>query len=188
MKHQALSNNRSPFITWLYVGIPVLFLITAPMHFIYEWTGEPLVIGLFAPVNESPWEHLKLTFLPMLLWWVVGYLAFGKKSGYPLTHAIVSCAVAEIVSLLFVLSFFYTYTGALGVESLAVDIASVLVGLCIAVVLAVHIVRHAAPRGFWAFISVLVLLGLLFVFVFFTVFPPHLPAFLDRNTGTYGLM
>ena len=33
-------------------------------HFMYEWTGENAIAGLFFPINESTWEHLKLIFFP----------------------------------------------------------------------------------------------------------------------------
>ena len=53
------------------------FLLTAlagtALHFAYDWCLSPLV-GLFAPVNESVWEHLKLLFWPFL------------AAGFALTH------------------------------------------------------------------------------------------------------
>ncbi len=35
------------------------------LHFLYTWLPIPLV-GVFAPVGESPWEHLKLLYWPWL--------------------------------------------------------------------------------------------------------------------------
>ena len=187
MKQKDSATKRSAFLTWALIGIPVLFLVAAPLHFVCDWAGKAAVVGFLAPVNESPWEHLKLTFWPVLLWWIIGWLTVGKKHRYPFARAAVSCAVAEIVSLLFTLSFFYTYTGALGVESLIVDIISVLVALFVGILLAVHVVRRSAPGGVSGFIAVLALLALAAVFIYFTVSPPHVPVFLDRNTGAYGL-
>ena len=37
-------------------------------HFVYEWSGNNPVVGLFCAVNESTWEHIKLLFFPMLLY------------------------------------------------------------------------------------------------------------------------
>lgn len=37
-------------------------------HFFYEWSGENTFIGMFCPVNESVWEHLKLIYTPYLIW------------------------------------------------------------------------------------------------------------------------
>lgn len=28
------------------------------LHFVYEWSGSAVIVGLFAPVNESVWEHI----------------------------------------------------------------------------------------------------------------------------------
>lgn len=187
MKNTPAASKRHAFVTWMLVGIPVLFLLASPLHFIYDWTGKSLIVGFLAPVSESPWEHLKLVFWPILVWWLVGYLTIGRKARYPLGKAAVSCAVTEIVALLIVLSFFYTYTGALGVESLIVDIASLLLALFAAILLAVHIVTRRSPGRLSACIAILLILGLMAVFVYFTVSAPHLPLFLDTNTGTYGI-
>ena len=47
----------------------ILFTLTAGilLHFSYEWSMENPFVALFAPVNESVWEHLKLLFFPFLL-------------------------------------------------------------------------------------------------------------------------
>ena len=48
---------------WLAFVIAVL--AGTGLHFLYDVCPVPLV-GLFAPVNESVWEHLKLFFWPTL--------------------------------------------------------------------------------------------------------------------------
>ena len=48
---------------WLAFGIAVL--AGTGLHFLYDVCPAPLV-GLFAPVNESVWEHLKLLYWPFL--------------------------------------------------------------------------------------------------------------------------
>ena len=48
---------------WLAFGIAVL--AGTGLHFLYDVCPVPLV-GLFAPVNESVWEHLKLLYWPFL--------------------------------------------------------------------------------------------------------------------------
>mgnify|MGYP000537345779 CR=1 FL=1 len=46
------------------------FLLTAlagsALHFAYDLCPSPLV-GLFCPVSESVWEHLKLLYAPFLV-------------------------------------------------------------------------------------------------------------------------
>ena len=129
MQRSNSSGKKGPFILWLLSGIPALFVIASPLHFLYGWTGSNIIAGLFVPVNESPWEHLKLAFWPIVLWWIIGYIAFARKDKGGFPRAAVACAVCTTVCLLAIIAFFYTYTGALGTESLILDILSLLLGL-----------------------------------------------------------
>lgn len=181
------TSKKDPFVMWMILGIPVLFLIASPLHFVYEWTGKNIVAGLFAPVNESPWEHLKLTFWPVLIWWLVGYLAIMRKKEYGFPRAALTCAVTELFSVVFTLAFFYTYTGALGAESLLVDIIGLFFGLFLGILLARHIYKHTKPGMFAAFVCVVVILVMAAAFLWFTFETPHLPVFKDPPTGTYGI-
>ena len=40
-------------------------LLGIGLHALYAWRPIPL-LGLFSPVNESVWEHLKLLYWPFL--------------------------------------------------------------------------------------------------------------------------
>ena len=51
---------------WLIIGSIFIGLIGPVLHFAFELTNW-IPIAIFAPVNESPWEHLKLTFWPAML-------------------------------------------------------------------------------------------------------------------------
>lgn len=75
------------------------------MHFFYDWSGKNPVVALFAPYNESTWEHLKLLFFPVLIYSVFQYAYIGKQySGY------LTGRLAGIVSgALMIVIIFYTY-------------------------------------------------------------------------------
>ncbi|MFQ7549323.1 MAG: DUF6512 family protein [Blautia marasmi] len=49
------------------IGILFTILLGSLSHFFNEWSGNFFLVGLFSPVNESVWEHLKLLFFPALL-------------------------------------------------------------------------------------------------------------------------
>lgn len=63
---------------WL--GLVLFSILSIPLHFSYAWLGKLNMVGMFTPINESIWEHLKLLFWPLLLWWGIGYLIFVIKS------------------------------------------------------------------------------------------------------------
>ena len=50
------------------IGFVFVSVIGTLAHFVFEWSGNNTVVGLFCPINESPWEHLKLIFFPYLIW------------------------------------------------------------------------------------------------------------------------
>ena len=63
------------------IGILFVSVAGTLLHFVYDWSGQNPLVGFFAPVNESTWEHMKLLFFPMLLY---GLVAVPKlKSAYP---------------------------------------------------------------------------------------------------------
>ena len=54
-------------------GILFVSIVGTLWHFVYEWSGQNPIVGLFFPVNESTWEHMKLLFFPMLLYTLYAY-------------------------------------------------------------------------------------------------------------------
>ena len=49
---------------WLIIGL-LSILAGSALHFLYDLWPNPLT-AVFAPVNESVWEHLKLLYWPFL--------------------------------------------------------------------------------------------------------------------------
>lgn len=171
------SIQKKPGRLWILAGIPVLFLAAGPMHFVYDWSGNSLMVGLFAPVNKSVWEHQKLFFWPMLVWWLSYYSIIGKKKGISAAQWCVPLALSEIGCLVVILSFFYTYTGAFCIESLLLDIVSLLLGLAAGQVLALHVYQRVEIRVYWLYFPVFLLTFMAAAFVIFTFYPPRIPLF-----------
>lgn len=169
------------------ISIPILFILSGPMHFLYEFTGKLAIIGAIAPVTESPWEHLKLVFYPILVWWIIFYFRARKKEGFSKEKWIVSTAAASLTAPLTIILFFYSYIGAFGVEILALDIFSTLLALAAGQCLAYHLYKYAKPTRIVSILSLAVVIVLIFMFVTFTFGAPHLPLFRDRNTGSFGI-
>ena len=179
-------NTISGYILW---GIPALFVIGSLMHFVYAWSGNLTIVGIFAPVNESVWEHLKMTVWPILLWWLIGYLALSKKNPVSISQWLVSYTVAQIACPLTILAFFYTYTGAFGIDSLFLDIFSLFLGITVGQLLALHIYRKTIIKrnSFLFYFCLVILVILVTAFTVFTFMPPKIPLFMDFSTGKYGI-
>jgi uncharacterized membrane protein len=163
------------------VGAVAVIVTGVLLHFAYGWSGGSRLVAAVAPANESVWEHLKLVLIPVLALGAVEarWVADRRRLWW-----------AKLVEVLaasgFVVAFFYTYTGALGVHSMvAVDIASFLAAVAGGQWLSYRIIT-ATGRPAPLAVSVLAL-GLLVVgFGVLTFKPPHVPLFQEVSTGTYG--
>jgi hypothetical protein len=179
--------RKDQAVQWIYMGIVLLLFISGPMHSAFEGLGRPVFTAAVLPVNESVFEHLKLAFWPLFFWWLLGYVLYIRQGKGDVNRWFLAAMSTIFVSPLFILVFYYTYTGALGIHSLLLDILSLPLSLLIAQSLAVHIYRYArGPR--WAvpaFIAAAIFL--IVVFALFTYQPPRIPMFLDTSTGRYGL-
>ena len=180
-------SSKNTVEKWILLGIPVLSIIGSLMHFVYEWSGNSVLVGIFAPTNESVWEHLKLSFWPALIWWFLGYYFLNKSNGFLTVQWFVSCAIAELVYPLVILSFYYTYTGALGIESLILDIFSFFLAVAVGQGLAFHLFKYAKLSHYSLYIAIVILISLATAFTIFTFGPPHLPMFKESLTGKYGI-
>lgn len=69
-------NKRYKKITGL--GILWTLVLGTLSHFFYQWLHENMLVGLFSPVNESVWEHLKLLFFPALTYMLIEQKVMGK--------------------------------------------------------------------------------------------------------------
>jgi hypothetical protein len=174
----------SRLILW---SIPIIALPAGAMHFLYELSGNMAAVGLFVPVNESVWEHQKLAFLPMLLWWITAFILLRKRHSISALRWFYSAAVAELVSPLFIISFYYIHTGALGLHSLLLDVSSLFIGVMLAQIGGLHAYRYSRLNRIWV-LGIFLMTALLFLaYISFTLAPPHLPLFMDSLTGRYGM-
>jgi hypothetical protein len=157
-------------------------LLGSLLHFTYQGSGRLTVVALFSAVNESPWEHLKLYFFPIVLYIAVEWFLVPNKA------ALLFAKLVQIVAgMVFIEAFFYTYTGALGIESVWVDIFSFVVAMASGYALSYRLVANGVTGRFPAWLSAASIALVMLFFITTTFAPPHLPLFRDSNTGTYGV-
>jgi hypothetical protein len=164
------------------LGAVAVIIAGVLLHFVYDWSGENRLLGAIAPVNESVWEHLKLVSTPVVLLGVVE-AAWGVDRRRLWWAKLVEVVAASV----FIVTFFYTYTGALGVGShVAVDILSFLVAIAGGQWLSYRIIVSQRSRPASLQVSVTALALVVVGFAVLTFTPPHIPLFQDGVTGTYG--
>ena len=170
-------------LRWELQGIIFVFLLGALLHFVFEWSGESRIVGLIASVNESAWEHFKQGFWPMCIYGAIEYKFLrGRTNNFFTAKALAVYLIPTITGLVF-----YGYTAIIGKEILIVDILIFLVAIIIGQLTSYKIMTSARLPEYMNFISPIFIILLALVLMLFTFYPPHLPIFLDANTGTYGI-
>ena len=109
-------NKRYKKITGL--GILWTLVLGTLSHFFYQWSHENILIGLFSPVNESVWEHLKLLFFPALTYMFIEQKVMGKA----MPGLFGKNLLGLFAGLLAMPLLFYGYTAFSGKSILWVDI------------------------------------------------------------------
>lgn len=168
--------------TWSVIGLLWTLAAGNLLHFVYDWTGKSVAAALFAAVNESTWEHMKLLAVPWILFSIVECIVL-RSGGTTAPRA-----AGLLVGLAAIPLLFYGYKGIVGKGSMVVDILI----FQVAVLLAFWVnwtlqKRRQLSGGGWTVLGLLVLLGVWALFLLFTFRAPDLAVFIDPVTGTRGI-
>ncbi len=119
----------------------VISVIGSLLHFVYEWTGRRRLVAVFAAVNESTWEHIKLALSSIFLCTLVDIWFFGDNPNYWLAKSASLLMPIVIIPLIF-----YSYTHFTKKPILPIDIGSFVVASFLAS-LAFVVVLKLPPVG-----------------------------------------
>ena len=156
------------------IGLLFVLITGTLAHFLYGWTGKNIVAGLFTPVNESVWEHMKLIFFPMLL--LSSVAIFLLKNQYPCISSAFYIGILIGTALIPIL--FYAYTAILNTNYLFLDIAVFFISAALAFFVSYKLTLSCKGKPYT--LLSLLLVGVLFAcFLIFTYQPPNVPLFLE---------
>ncbi len=164
-----MRNERLRWI-WGFLFVGVLGVL---FHFAYNFFGQTAIAGLFFPINESIWEHLKLLYFPAVLWWIAeGFLGEKKPRFFA------SRVWALSLALLFIPVAHYTYSGIVGQRYAWVDLGIFFGADLLYFLLAAKFSSGKKDEDEGEnLLSVMVFLVWMFAFFLFTFLPPDLGIF-----------
>lgn len=152
-------------------------------HFLYEFFGYSRIAGIFFPVNESVWEHLKMLFLPYLIWGITEALICREYSKRWFAKA-----TGAAGGMIFITSFYYTSLGIIGKSNEYLNIFSFLAGIFIAFLIENKLIKSSklnCEALNTAGIIIFVITALLFTV--FTFAPPLTELFRSPDNNTFGI-
>ena len=172
-------NNRTNLIKFQIFSAIFAIILGTILHFTYNWSKNNSIVGLFSAINESTWEHLKLLFYPMLITAITGYFIFQDT----FSNFLCSKTIGIIISMLFTVIFFYTYTGIIGTNYAFVNILTFILSVIIGEYLSYILTINNCTFSKIFCISILILLTV--SFFIFTFKPPKINLFKDPITNIY---
>ena len=162
-----MNNQTRCIIRYLFV-----VLLGLVLFFAYDLSGENLIVGLFAPANNSVWETLKLIFFPLLvltLWDL--FISYRNNSAF-----LPARTTGILAGMTFYVVVFYTVTGIIGAVIFWISVIIYLLSIAYAF----WVERKICGKNQWltTTLSIVILIVLVILFVIFTLAPPALGIFL----------
>ncbi len=174
---------KRPLLKWELIGIAVISLFGALLHFVFAWSGGWSPVGVIAAVNESVFEHLKLTYWPALLYAAVENRRLEKS----VNNFVVAKTAGLYVMPLAIMAIFYSYTTITGGENLIADITVFVEAIVLGQLTSYKILTMAQLASRFQKLALAGLIALAMIYAVFTFYPPQLPMFRDSVTGIYGI-
>ena len=165
------------------VGMVVIIILGTLLHFTFEWSGFQEIVGVFSAVNESVWEHLKIAFMPSILFMIIEYRYLYKKTNnFFFAKTLGIYTVMVIIPVIF-----YTYT--IFIEhNLTIDVLSFMFAIIVGQLVSYKMLTFKKLSKNLRLISIVALIILGLAFVVFTFYPPQIHLFQDPVTGEYGII
>jgi len=167
-----LSRSTKQLLTCI-GGAAVSFGIASLLHFLWDWTGQLLPVAVFAAVNESVWEHLKILSWPFLFWSFAQYYFLRPDP----KRLLIARTVGVLAVIGLTISFFYIYSGILGEHIAWVDISAAALWLLVGELVSIRVLNSPAYIEDYWLISAAVMTLIVVMLLCFTVSAPHIGLF-----------
>lgn len=168
---------------WQSAGFIFVGIMGVLLHFLFDITGQSVIVAPFAAVNESVWEHIKILFFPMLVFAFIQGRFIGKEYG---NFWCVKLA-GTVLGVLLIPVLYYTIIGIFGAVPDWINILMFYVTAAIVYITETKLLKNNRLNCKSPKTAVTVLLLIALTLSALTFFPPHIPLFEDPITKTYGI-
>jgi len=179
-----------PSLNIFAVGCILSILLGVFFHFFYNLSGNAFLIGLFFPVNESIWEHLKLVLVPITIFALVYSLLIYKKQKHMLNNFWYYLSNCIIISMIIIPISHYTYKT---IFKTVPDFVNILIYIISIIISFYYLYKKISMEYIYPSsknknsTGILTITILYLVFIIFTIYPPKLELFRDPITDTFGI-
>lgn len=169
---------------WKKISIILIYFIAVILHFTYDIVPGNFTAA-FLPVNESVWEHLKMTFNAFLIYSIIEYIIFKVKNKH-VNNFLFSILTSALASMLVTLVLFYPLFYTFG-ENVIVTQIVYLISIIAGVYISYLVQKDTNNEKTLNIMSFLILLFLEFGFIYLTFNPRTTDIFIDKPNNKIGI-
>lgn len=176
-------------LKWEISGFLFILVIGSGLHFAFELSNFWKPVALFAAVNESTWEHLKMVFWPGLFFFVVQYRCLKDRDCFDQFWT--AKAVCLFLMPLIIGVGWYAAVGLTGKNFFSFNLILFISAVFAGQVLSISILSGKISWTFKPLPAIVLILLMVIAFSLFTYFPPKIFLFehMDlENSGQYGIL
>lgn len=164
------------------LGVVLAFLFCFPIHFLYD-KFPGFITSIFAPVNESIWEHMKILFGSIIISGVIQKIIVITKN-LNINNMCFSNFIAALTSIPIFLIIFLPIYAIIG-ENLIVNIILMLITIIICEYISYKItnIKNLKLEN----ITILLVVIIYIIFGILTYYPLKNNLFIEESTNTYGI-
>ncbi len=159
----------------------IISIVGTAAHFLYDFTNQNKIVGLFAAVNESTWEHIKITLTPILLCGLYDGFVYGRNPNYFLAKF-----VSLITPIVAIPCIFYGYKAISKKPILVIDILSFYLVIFLSQYLFSVIISSSAIPFVFDYLSCLGVFVIFGAYFTLTLMPLKVFLFKDPISKKYG--
>lgn len=166
----------------MWISIIIICLVGTFLHFLYEISNHNKYVALFAAVNESTWEHIKMGLTPMLLYSLYDGYIYGMLDNYFIAKSMSLLAVIIIIPLIF-----YTYKKFTKKAILIIDIITFYVAIISGQLIFYYIINLNLNGFIYSYLGAILLFLIFGFYMIATLLPLKNFIFKDPISKKYGI-
>ena len=151
----------------------------------FKWTNYSPFFAFLAPINESLFQHAKMFFYPIVLYYFGVYILFSNKYQLNFKTWFFLPILVFLVTFVTVFGSYYFFLRVFNIESMIVDIASLFIGLVIGNLLSLRLYQKESAFLLSPSVCFLTIFCLSIIFTSWTTKPPKEEFFYDFEHQTY---
>ena len=156
------------------------------LHFAYDKSNQNNFVGLFLPLNESVWEHLKLLFIPFTLFNLFFYFLTHKK----FSNMLLTIFLGNILGMLVIVISYYLSKLFIKSEVTFLNIFIYILGVCMAyytLYLGMYNIRFVKETKCSTILGTFSLVLLFTLFIISSYLPIRCTLTKDPNSKSYSI-